>query len=45
MRLDHVEYQEGKGVKELLAFYMGENTPDSQDFIIENLREDVDKQV
>ncbi len=45
MRLDHVEYQEGKGVKELLAFYMGENTPDRQDFIIENLHEDVDKQV
>jgi topoisomerase-4 subunit B len=32
-------------VKELLAFYMGKNTPDRQDFIIENLREDVDKQV
>jgi topoisomerase-4 subunit B len=45
MRLDHVEYQEGKGVKELLAFYMRENTPDRQDFIIENLREDVDKQI
>jgi topoisomerase-4 subunit B len=29
----------------LLAFYMGKNTPDRQDFIIENLREDVDKQV
>jgi hypothetical protein len=45
MRLDHVELEEGKGVKELLAFYMGKNTPDRQDFIIENLREDVDKQV
>ena len=45
MRLDHVGYEEGKGVKELLAFYMGKNTPDRQDFIIENLREDVDKQV
>jgi topoisomerase-4 subunit B len=32
-------------VKELLAFYMGKNTPDRQDFIIANLREDVDKQV
>jgi topoisomerase-4 subunit B len=29
----------------LLTFYMGKNTPDRQDFIIENLREDVDKQV
>ncbi|TAG08423.1 MAG: type IIA DNA topoisomerase subunit B [Verrucomicrobia bacterium] len=45
MRLDHVEYEEGKGVKELLAFYMGKNTPDRQEFIIENLREDVDKQL
>ena len=24
---------------------MGKNTPDRQDFIIENLREDVDKQI
>ena len=45
MRLDPVEYEEGKGVKELLAFYMGRNTPDRQDYIIENLREDVDKQI
>ncbi|MGD7652425.1 MAG: DNA topoisomerase IV subunit B [Verrucomicrobiales bacterium] len=45
MRLDPVEYEEGKGVKELLAFYMGKNTPHRQEFIIENLREDVDKQV
>ena len=45
MRLDPVEYEEGKGVKELLAFYMGKNTPDRQDYIIENLRDDVDKQV
>ena len=45
MRLDPVAYEEGKGVKELLAFYMGKNTPDRQQFIIENLREDVDKQV
>jgi len=44
MRLDPVEYEEGKGVRELLAFYMGKNTPERQDFIIENLREDVDKQ-
>jgi topoisomerase-4 subunit B len=45
IRLDPVEYEEGKGVRELLAFYMGKNTPERQDFIIENLREDVDKQV
>jgi len=45
MRLDPVEFEEGKGVKELLAFYMGKNTPDRQEFIIHNLREDVDRQV
>jgi topoisomerase-4 subunit B len=45
MRLDDVEYEEGKGVKELLTFYMGKNTPDRQEYIIENLREDVDKQI
>ncbi len=45
MRLDPVEYEEGKGVKELLSFYMGKNTPDRQEFIIDNLREDIDKQL
>ena len=45
MRLDPVDFEEGKGVKELLAFYMGKNTPDRQEFIINNLREDVDRQV
>jgi len=45
MRLDPVEYEEGKGVKELLAFYMGKNTPDRQEFIIEHLRGDIDKQI
>jgi topoisomerase-4 subunit B len=45
MRLDPVEFEEGKGVKELLTFYMGKNTPERQEFIIENLRVDVDQQV
>lgn len=45
MRVDHVKYEEGKDVKKLLAFYMGKNTPVRQDFMIENLREDIDKQV
>ncbi len=45
MRLDPVEFEEGKGVKELLAFYMGKNTPSRQEYIIENLRENVDRQV
>ncbi|TAE77453.1 MAG: type IIA DNA topoisomerase subunit B [Verrucomicrobia bacterium] len=45
MRLDPVTFEEGKGTKELLAFYMGKNTPDRQDFIIGNLRIEVDRQV
>ena len=42
MRLDPVTMEEGKSLKEMLAFYMGKNTPDRQMFIIENLRDDVD---
>jgi topoisomerase-4 subunit B len=42
MRLDPVRMEEGKSLKEMLAFYMGKNTPERQGFIIENLREDVD---
>ncbi len=42
MRLDPVQMEEGKGLKEMLTFYMGKNTPDRQGFIIENLRDDVD---
>ena len=45
MRLDPVEFEEGKGTKGLLAFYMGKNTPSRQDYIIENLRVNVDQQV
>lgn len=41
MRLDPVRMEEGKGAKDMLAFYMGKNTPDRQGFIIENLREEV----
>ncbi|MGJ8697267.1 MAG: DNA topoisomerase IV subunit B [Verrucomicrobiaceae bacterium] len=42
IRLDPVQMEEGKGLKEMLTFYMGKNTPDRQGYIIENLREDVD---
>ncbi len=42
MRLDPVLMEEGKGIKEMLTFYMGKNTPDRQDFIIKNLRYEVD---
>ncbi len=45
MRIEPVQFLEGKGVKELLSFYMGKNTPDRQDYIIHHLREDVDRQI
>ncbi len=43
MRLDPVPMEEGKASKEMLTFYMGKNTQERQEFIIENLREDVDR--
>ena len=42
IRLDPVLMEEGRGLKDMLTFYMGKNTPDRQGFIIDNLREDVD---
>lgn len=41
MRLDRVKIHPGDPVDRLLEFYMGKNTPDRQNFIIDNLREDV----
>jgi topoisomerase-4 subunit B len=38
MRLDQVHLQRGDALASLLRFYMGENTPDRQNFIIQNLR-------
>ena len=43
MRLDPVRMEEGKAAKDMLAFYMGKNTPARQGYIIENLREEVDR--
>lgn len=42
IRLDPVKMEEGRGLKDMLTFYMGKNTPDRQGFIIDNLRDDVD---
>jgi len=33
----------GHGIKETLSYYMGDNTPDRQKFIIENLRVELDR--
>lgn len=38
MRLEPVVIGKGKSVNEILEFYMGKNTPQRQEFIIENLK-------
>lgn len=42
MRLDPVRLKREDNVAEFLEFYMGKNTPDRQEFIIENLRVEED---
>lgn len=42
IRLEPVMLTKDSPVKDLLSFYMGKNTPERQDFIIENLRVEVD---
>ena len=37
MRLDRVTLRKEDAVKEMLAFYMGKNTMERQNFIIDNL--------
>ena len=37
MRLDQVMLRKEDAVAELLSFYMGDNTPQRQNFIVENL--------
>jgi len=40
MRLDPVRVWKSDSVEKFLEFYMGKNTPERQDFIIDNLRID-----
>jgi topoisomerase IV subunit B len=42
MRLEPVQLKKEDMVADMLAFYMGKNSPERQDFIIENLRVDED---
>ena len=42
IRLDPVMLDKDKTIEELLSFYMGKNTPHRQDFIIENLKVELD---
>ncbi|OFX85729.1 MAG: DNA topoisomerase IV [Bacteroidetes bacterium GWF2_33_16] len=41
IRLDPVRLRRDDAVKDLLEFYMGKNTPERQDFIVENLKFEV----
>jgi topoisomerase-4 subunit B len=42
MRLQPVILEQGEHIQQLLEYYMGKNTPQRQDFIIENLRVELD---
>ena len=42
IRLDPVMLDDNMSIEELLAFYMGKNTPTRQEFIIENLKVELD---
>lgn len=43
IRLDPVMLDKSMSIDELLSFYMGKNTPDRQEFIIDNLKVELDK--
>lgn len=45
IRLDPVIIPKGMTIKDMLTFYMGKNTPDRQEFIIENLKVEKDSAV
>ena len=42
IRLDPVMLDENMSIEELLSFYMGKNTPSRQEFIIDNLKVEMD---
>lgn len=43
IRLDPVMLDKAMSIEELLSFYMGKNTPDRQEFIIDNLKVELDR--
>ncbi|MEZ4934843.1 MAG: hypothetical protein R2788_22270 [Saprospiraceae bacterium] len=43
MRLEPVVLQEDTSLDDLLSYYMGKNTPQRQEFIIDNLRFELDE--
>ena len=42
MRLDPVFIGKDKSIEEILTFFMGKNTPTRQEFIIDNLKVELD---
>ncbi|PRP66340.1 DNA topoisomerase IV subunit B [Nonlabens agnitus] len=42
IRLDPIMLDDNMSIEELLSFYMGKNTPDRQEFIIDNLKVELD---
>jgi len=42
IRLDPIMLDKSTTIEELLQFYMGKNTPDRQEFIINNLKVELD---
>ena len=42
IRLDPVMMDKNTSIEQLLSFYMGKNTPDRQEFIIKNLKVELD---
>ena len=44
MRLEPVIFRKELSISDMLAFYMGKNTPQRQDFIIENLRVEIEEE-
>ena len=42
IRLDPIMMDKSTSIEQLLSFYMGKNTPDRQEFIIKNLKVDLD---
>jgi len=43
MRLDPVMLDKSMLIEDLLSFYMGKNTPQRQEFIIDNLKVELDR--
>lgn len=43
IRLDPIMMDKNTSIEQLLSFYMGKNTPDRQEFIIKNLKVEIDE--